>query len=456
MYGGTGNRLGFGMITAALTIGASTPVMAADLGGNCCADLEERIADLEASTARKGNRKVSLEVSGFVNETLFVWDDGVERNAYIVTNETNPTRIRFKGDAKISNGFSAGYLLELGTNASRQDRVNQNDATGTPAVIVRHSAWWLSSKEYGKLWVGQTSDAADGITEVNLANTGHFASANIPQSFGDGGGGFNLRKGDGTLSAVKFGNLVTNGWGGTPDGHRSNLVKYETPTYAGFIASAAWGEDDIWNAGIRYNGEYAGVKLAAGIAYSENKDGTTNGRRRGAASADGGEPDSDVNEWGGSASILHTQTGLFATAAYGQVFDNNLNGLVAANAPGIAGLTDDQTDYLFVQAGIERKFFAIGRTTFYGEYFQLDRGLALATSGQILGAGSLGAETIVESELEGFGFGVNQNLSDAIDLYIGYRHVSPDVTVANKNGTGLSKADVENFDYVVTGAFIKF
>ena len=35
-----------------------TSASAADLGGNCCADLEERIAELEATTARKGNRKV--------------------------------------------------------------------------------------------------------------------------------------------------------------------------------------------------------------------------------------------------------------------------------------------------------------------------------------------------------------------------------------------------------------
>ncbi len=48
-----------------LTTGSAS---AADLGGNCCADLEERIAELEATTARKGNRKVSLTVSGWVAE----------------------------------------------------------------------------------------------------------------------------------------------------------------------------------------------------------------------------------------------------------------------------------------------------------------------------------------------------------------------------------------------------
>ena len=36
---------------------------AADLGGDCCADLEERVAELEATTARKGNRKMSLTIT---------------------------------------------------------------------------------------------------------------------------------------------------------------------------------------------------------------------------------------------------------------------------------------------------------------------------------------------------------------------------------------------------------
>ncbi len=40
----------------------ATQASAADLGGDCCADLEERIAELEATTARKGNRKVSLTI----------------------------------------------------------------------------------------------------------------------------------------------------------------------------------------------------------------------------------------------------------------------------------------------------------------------------------------------------------------------------------------------------------
>ena len=44
-----------GLVAGGLLSGGAN---AADLGGNCCADLEERVAELEATTARKGNRKV--------------------------------------------------------------------------------------------------------------------------------------------------------------------------------------------------------------------------------------------------------------------------------------------------------------------------------------------------------------------------------------------------------------
>ncbi len=64
-----------GLLVGGLTAGSAS---AADLGGNCCADLEERIAELEATTARKGNRKVSLTVSGWVTEQVMWWDDGNE------------------------------------------------------------------------------------------------------------------------------------------------------------------------------------------------------------------------------------------------------------------------------------------------------------------------------------------------------------------------------------------
>ena len=87
---------------------------AADLGGDCCADLEERVATLEATTARKGNRKVSLTISGWVSQAIMVWDDGVESDAYVVSDTTDLSNyISFAGSAKINSDWSAGYHINV-------------------------------------------------------------------------------------------------------------------------------------------------------------------------------------------------------------------------------------------------------------------------------------------------------------------------------------------------------
>lgn len=91
------------------------PAKAADLGGNCCADLEERVAELEATTARKGDRKMSLTVFGQINESLLWVDAPGNTKTTITGNGNSQTRFGFKGEAKIGTGMTAGYLLEIGT-----------------------------------------------------------------------------------------------------------------------------------------------------------------------------------------------------------------------------------------------------------------------------------------------------------------------------------------------------
>lgn len=445
MIGGTRNKSGIalGVALAGLAFGASAPASAADLGSAGYADLEERIAELEATTARKGNRKVSLTVSGLVNEALLVWDDGLETNAYVVTNEEAQSRVRFLGEAEIAKGWKAGYLLELGIRGSRGDRVDQETPDGgaaTDQISTRHSAWWLSSKDYGKLWLGLTSDAADGITEINLANTNHFASSN-KQYAGDGGNGFFILRNNGTRVAITPGTDLRWGHISSPpgaaqqigEGHRENLVKYETPTIAGFIASVSWGEDDLWNIALRYKGEFGGFKLAAGIAYSEINRNNLNTWRRGAG---------DTDELGLSGSILHTDTGLYVTGAYGHLTDDGIG----------AGL-DDQSDFYFIQAGIERKFFPVGKTTLFGEYWQNDRG---AWGVPVAGGGGnvirIGGNIVTGSTYEGWGLGVNQNFGEFFDLYLLYNHTTADISTTAGKLTGIE----DEFDYVVGGAQIKF
>jgi hypothetical protein len=169
--------------------GMALPAAAADLGGNCCADLEERVAELEATTARKGNRKVSLTVSGQVETALMAWDNGERSDVYVVDVPTvGGTFFQFNGDAKINPSLSAGFLIQVGFDrGARSHQVTQDDddgvsgttGAGDTSIVVTLANWYLDHKELGRITVGRANTATAGITGIDLGGAGVIANVNV-------------------------------------------------------------------------------------------------------------------------------------------------------------------------------------------------------------------------------------------------------------------------------------
>ncbi len=484
----TTSRLAIATIASVIGSGA----FAADLGGNCCADLEERVAELEATTARKGNRKVSLTVSGQVNEAIIFWDDGYENNIYVVSNNNGRSRFRFVGDAKIGNDWSAGYLLEIGAryaNSGSRNQTTPGGGSNANQLDIRHSAWWLENKQLGRVWVGKTSSATDGITEINLANLNTVGS-------GDAWiGGFFLRNANGTLSTNKW-NSITPSFAGAwnIDGDRNTVVRYVSPTYMGFTTSSAWGEDDFWDTAIRYAGEFNGVRVAAGIGYKQQYDNVGKTGSDGSQCADLAPANVNVSAVdchviSGSASIMHVPTGLFLNGSYAQYTDENRKQLYR-NQFGAGTNVQDEDTYWQIVGGIERNWFGIGKTTLYGEYARHETGAGLtngtntgastapAAGASVGGSGgvscnfgpALGTNTnpgagvqgglgcLSSSNVDIWGIGINQEVAAAaMDLYVSYRHFSAEVhTSATGSIAGSREANIKDFDAVMMGAIIRF
>ncbi len=162
---------------------------AADLGGDCCADLEERVAELEATTARKGNRKMSLTVYGHVNRSIMYFNDGKRSNTFIgLDNHNSATRFGFQGNAKISPTLSAGYsiLLDWGDKArtsgagqtaeegGARTNPNSNDARNGDAIArLRDVNVWLESKPVGRLTLGRiTNSGQNGLIDLGGTSVG--------------------------------------------------------------------------------------------------------------------------------------------------------------------------------------------------------------------------------------------------------------------------------------------
>jgi predicted porin len=438
---------------------AALPAQAADLGGNCCADLEERIAELEATTARKGNRKVSLTVYGQVNEAVLMWDDGFESNQTIATNDNARTRFGFKGEATIADGWKAGYMLEIGVRGNNSKRFNQNENTadiGDRGLDVRHSRWFVASKTFGTISVGTTPTAMEGITEINQAHTRDIAKYSDVE---DSGLGLLLRGTNGALSDVQWRRLIKQSGDQPGEGERRQGVWYVSPEYGGFSFESGWGADDHWDVGLRYKGDLAGFKIAAGGAYGESTDEDADGAffeclSTSAANSVAGGSSASCSQYGGSMSIMHEATGLYFNLAGGIHEDDNV-----LRDSDIAGTgADNETKFWAIEAGIEQKFIALGKTTIFGQYYDLDGGASarLTVAGNDAINSGIGDANIFSTGLQMYGGGVVQEIASAsMNLYLYYRHYEGDVTLAN-NGVVAEAAPFEDLDVVVGGAIIKF
>lgn len=392
---------GAGIIAGALSI---SPAQAADFGGDCCADLEERVATLEATTARKGNRKVSLTISGWVNTAVMIWDDGVNSDAYVQSDNgtTLGSRFTFAGSAKINHDWSAGYnitievqsddpflgdFLEPGGTTTGTSQFNDDSSN----FSVFYSYMYIKSERLGELSIGRQSQATDNISIVDLSGT-LFSANNVLFR----GNFFDI---DGVAGGPVWANAVgCNGIGIDCHGDSTDSIKYTTPTFAGFTLSATWGEDDFYDVAAKYAGDFGDFKFGAAAGYSEwNNGDLLNG---------GGPSQSELFEAG--ASVMHVPTGLFVSGSYSHYETYN------------AGTQIIENDAYYIKAGIKQKWNSLGATAIYGEYANY-------------GEGYDSIDVADQSSVDRYGVGVHQWIdAAAMQVYFNWTHLEIDGSVAGQ------------------------
>lgn len=427
--------------------------------GATLSELEERIAELESSTARKGNSKVSFEVSGWINRMILGWDDGANSDAYIVDNVASRSRIDFEGAAKITRGWTAGYYLSLGLDDIASNDVDQLNSSGEGAepVTLRHSAWWVRSNTYGTATVGLTSTATDNIILNDLGGIMPGA-ANIATI----GGSFTVRRSDepetGDAALITRTTLNDFSGGASVDTLRRNIFRYDAPRLSGLWGnldlSVAWGEDDFFDTAARYSINWNDIRFRFGAGYLHD---TTEGNQPG-----GNTGSRDREEYKGSASLLHVPTGLFATAAYVQREFNGTNtsdqaifGEVTTGIllpPGTNRPNRPSLHYLYTAAGFRQRYSSLGETTIYGEWARVDDA--------ITGLREAGLDEVTDSQLEMMGAAIVQNIdAAAMDIYAGFRHFSFDTTGRRLIGGNVRENAPEpltDINFAYGGVRIKF
>lgn len=412
-------------LLAAFIVAGLCPAQAADLGNECCDGFDERIAELEAATVRK-HGKVSVALSGYVAKQVMSWDDGVESDTYIADiGPTQATNFKLIGQAVITPGWTAGYIIRIQDLSNNTMRLSQFDAVDDQGLNVQMSNWFVASEDYGKVTLGRQPLASKSAAMfTDLSGTQLIANYVLFD-----GGGFFLRQ-DGSLIGLRWGDIgycysQSRPWGGDCDGIVMTGMRYDSPIFAGFSWSASFGQQDDYEAALRYGGEIGGFKIALGTGYSVNTDENT---QPPPVSRD---KDSGFFQAGGYAEDI--ATGLFFHAAYGEA-DNHGSRI-------LSGLAEPNSRQWYVKGGIRRKWNGFGATIFYGEYADyIDQ----------IGPAALNAG-VSSSEFTRWGFGVAQEFDKAaLTLWIKYRQ--HDGTLAG----GPFDGGLDAFSYVSSGGLLSF
>lgn len=388
-----------------------TPAAAADLGGDCCADLEERVSELEATSVRHANRKVTLTLSGQVNSAVMFWDNGEESDIYVIDNDESSSRIRLVGKGNISPGVSAGFTIEFDVLGAGSTQNDGDDPTNGFLQGPRKAEWFVKSDTLGTLTVGQGSMASDGAFEVSFSD-GWYASVGYGLS--------TTNMGSFTVYndiAQAYTNFTWFAIGSDFDNSRRNRVRYDTPTMAGFTLSASWGEDDEADVALRYANEFNGVRVAAAAAYAWDDE-------------DGNGDQSYSEEYGGSLALFHTPSGVHIQGGY-SLRDRCTDDDPAAGGQG--GICFDQ-NHAWIAAGVSFRANTLGSSDVSIQYIE--------NTDSIINAG------VNDIDYTSYGISFTQQI-DAIGgtAYLSYNRHEADDSLATLSS---------EFDQVTAGMRIRY
>lgn len=337
---------------------------------------------------------------GQIDPSILSANDGQDTITEFVDNNSSNTRAGIWIVQPYDNGMEFSFNFETALGFAESSGLNQLNA-GTRDVWdwdqrdIRKADLRLKTA-FGTFWAGQGSMASDGAGQVDLSGTTLVNYVSIA----DVAGGILLRRGNGTLSGITIGSAFA-----SFDGGRFGRVRYQTPEFAGFSVSAAWGQDilnkdsdaEIWDAALRYGNSFGDVTVSAAMGYQ--------------SLMRPGSP--DRNDTFFSASALHA-SGVNVTFATGE-----------RNTAG---------SYWYLKAGYRADWLAVGETALAVDYYSGD-GMALT-----------GPATSSSSDV--WGVGVVQGFDDLnLETYLGYRLYSFD------DNSGASYQDAST---ILLGARWKF
>lgn len=270
---------------------------------------------------------------GQFNPVIQSFNDGEETTSGLVDNGNWNSRVGFtiiqpSGDLILRARFETGLGF-------RNSALVSQDFTPEWIDWQPTSLRWFEvagDSPYGTVSFGQGSSASDGTAGLDDSFT--FQAGATDSS--DGFGSFRFRDRDGNLTGVTIGSVNSNF-----NGARRFRARYDTPVVGGLMLSTSYGinvlveEDNTKYSDVaaRWTGEVGDFAIRAAVGYQwlNNPDGL------------------DTERLAGSATVVHTPTGLNLAVSAGQQIDG--------------------ASYVWGRVGWRNEVFAAGATSLSVDYY---------------------------------------------------------------------------------------
>ncbi len=330
----------------------------------------------EAGSISNSN-DMDVTISGHFNKGLWYYNNGEDSGVYQGDNGGSQTRARIVAKGKVNEALSVSMTSEWAMTASNESSLDPFDGAGPGAAngseagtdsffTVRHNYVSFAHKSMGSLAIGHTSEATDGITEINGVGNLQYGSNMLF------GGSVSLVN---SASKARAAGTDLGAFRVSADGTRSSVVRYNTPSIGGVVVGLSHTNEQNTAVDAKFSGKFGGIGVSAGIGYKNTAGSST----------------TQDAQWGGSITVSH-DSGLSGDFSYSKL------DLVAGGGRTPVGWA----------AGLNYSadLTSMGGTTFRVAYSKSEDGVA------------------ANDEIVGYMVGVEQSVASGVAVYGGYQHDS--------------------------------
>ena len=417
-----------------------------------------------------------VTLSGWVNEGVTFYDDGVSSDAVQITDGGNTlgTRMIFTASTEAATGLTVGMEIALEPRATGTalgwGTLGVADNQNAHAIGVLNNNVHISGA-WGKITFGLQSMPTDNIAVLEDPSLTLWSG--ISPVFR--GGGVTIQKGGANVTAgnASVGAGVGSTWGDflncfTSPGLRGQVgigidcngiarsgVRYDLPAFGPVSIAIGYANDDVYDIAAKWKGSLGRMKASVALGYAINQGPVDEvGLSDFTVNPTGAKLYNEAENFQVQAGLMDPETGLFGSIAY-QNEDADLSpGMQAGvTALGLGGIVTDDSDAWWLKVGIKKQWFDVGDTSLSFDYGQYDDqyGLVSAVAG------------VTGSEVERIGVAIDQYFGSSLIIYGKWEQLDLDVdttaaSVSFLSGLGLGPygGGIQELDTFTLGAVYFF